>query len=247
MLSVLSYSEVSITGATTLDYNAFGKMHVINTGVTGVSAGNYTVILPTAVGHTGEFVGIRISSSAQNVFTIQGNGGELIGSKYGTATTDVMWANEVSIFKSNGTGWDEFLINRVPMRCYLWKDNAQSTSSNVRAKITFNNCKYAEPPYMNDVLHNQILIPRAGNWALYQTWTNSSGTNPQHAVYKNDYSVDANVLNYAAGLASLPNSGTAKLAKEEFVQGAVTITNAGAIYVESGHDWICFLLVTEVT
>lgn len=93
LVSDLASSEISITSATTA---TISRMHVIS----GTSS-DYTVTLPAVSGNAGKFIGFRIDPTSTKLFTLDGNGSEVIDG----ATTRVMWAGESALLECDGTAW----------------------------------------------------------------------------------------------------------------------------------------------
>ncbi len=109
-LSQMGNSEVSITGATTLNSTAFGKLHVCS----GTSA-NYTADLPAASGNAGKIIGFRMSGVLTKLVTLDGNSSEVIDG----APTRAMWANETAFLLCDGTGWIKIFGRSIPMYCRM--------------------------------------------------------------------------------------------------------------------------------
>lgn len=95
MLS-LRTAEVSVTGTTTLDATAFGKMHACS----GTSA-DYTVTLPTVSGNAGKIIGFRGASALTKLVTLDGASAETVD---GLASI-ILKANEGKLLLSTGTAW----------------------------------------------------------------------------------------------------------------------------------------------
>ncbi|MFI8608503.1 hypothetical protein ACIGFL_09280 [Pseudomonas sp. NPDC077649] len=111
IVSALVNSEVSVTGAVTLDATAFGKMHACS----GTTV-NYTVTLPAASGNAGKVIGFRMASGLTKLVTLDGNASETIDG----ATVRQMWANEVAILLCSGTSWTKIAGKTIPMACGMY-------------------------------------------------------------------------------------------------------------------------------
>lgn len=95
-------SPVSITGATSLDGAALGKIHLCS----GTSA-DYTVDLPTAVGNGGQSLILKGIAALTKVVTIQGVSGQLID---GESTRKFSSEGSFTLM-SDGADWQ--IINEV--------------------------------------------------------------------------------------------------------------------------------------
>lgn len=93
----LGFAPVSITGATTLDSTAFGKMHIC-TGTTSA----YTIGLPTAVGNADKSIAFKGDADGLTVnVTIDGNSGETIDDEDSRQFN----AGGLFVILSDGTNW----------------------------------------------------------------------------------------------------------------------------------------------
>lgn len=107
-LSVLTASEVSITGATTA---TISKQHV----VTGTSA-DYTITLPAASGNSGKFLSFRFGpalTDLSKVITLDGNASETIDG----SVIRLCWAGESCILYCDGSNWFKIAGKTIPMVC----------------------------------------------------------------------------------------------------------------------------------
>ncbi len=86
-------AEIAITGAVTLTSAAWGKSYVCS----GTST-DYTIVLPTAVGHAGERISIRMADALTKLVTLDGNGSETLN----LALTRIQWAGESCVLLSDG-------------------------------------------------------------------------------------------------------------------------------------------------
>ncbi len=89
---------VNVTAAVTLTATAFGSWHWI----TGTTI-DYTITLPTAVGHAGKTIGLRVKDAvvASKTYTLAASSGQNIDG----ATTIALMANATLVVMSDGTGW----------------------------------------------------------------------------------------------------------------------------------------------
>lgn len=110
----------AITGAVTLDATAFGHWHKVS----GTSA-DYTVVLPSAASHAGEWIGFIMLPSLTKLVTIDGASSETING----ATTRIMWAGESAQLMSDGTNWIKIAGKTIPMSCVLKRSTDQSYST----------------------------------------------------------------------------------------------------------------------
>lgn len=92
----LNANIVSITGATSLDATAYGKVHVC----TGTSS-NYTVDLPTAVGNSGRGLVIKGANTLTRTVTVAGSSGQTID---GESSRQLSTSGMMN-FMSDGSNW----------------------------------------------------------------------------------------------------------------------------------------------
>lgn len=95
--TLAAITTVSVTGAISLDATAYGKLHRCS----GTSA-DYTVDLPTAVGHIGETIAFKGLPALTKVVTIDGLTTETIDGEL----TRQIGADGVIVVCSNGTNWE---------------------------------------------------------------------------------------------------------------------------------------------
>src|SRR5574343_1117194 len=112
VLASLLNSTVSVTGATGLTNDAFGKLHIC----TGTST-DYTVTLPAAANNAGKQIGFQMGSSTSltKLVTLDANASELIDGM----TSRIMWSDEVAILSCDGTGWTKIGGKGIPMSASL--------------------------------------------------------------------------------------------------------------------------------
>jgi hypothetical protein len=155
-LSVLSAAEIAITTTATA---TIGRQHLIS----GTSA-DYTVTLPAASGNTGKFIGFRISTSATRLFTIKGNGAELIDG----LNTRIMWKGESAILYCDGTGWKKIAGLSIPMICQMFQTSINTTlfTHNNAIKVPLTGIKVNNTGLMANTGSNRINIVRGGYYSL---------------------------------------------------------------------------------
>ncbi len=151
-LSVLVNSEVSVTGAVTL---TISKQHVIS----GTSA-DYTVTLPAASGNTGKFIGIRISTDATKLFTVDGNGTESIDG----AQSKVMWAGEAATLYCDGSNWQKIAGKSIPMIGSMWQTGAQSISNATPVLCLLDTIDVDNTGMMCNTSTHKLTIKRTGKY-----------------------------------------------------------------------------------
>jgi len=154
-------TENSITGATTLTATAFGKQHVCS----GTSS-DYTVGLPAASGHAGEFIKFRMAPGLTKLVTLDGNSSETIDG----ATTRIMWAGEAATLYCDGSNWFKTDGKTIPMVAGQYKNGGGqvvSTGPNrvklILGSIMESNC----PSDMNDTTNSRVVIVRPGIYHCY--------------------------------------------------------------------------------
>lgn len=169
LLSALINSEGFISGTTTLDSSAFGKMFLC-TGTTS----DYTITLPPVSGNQGKFIGFRMSSGLTKFVTIDGNASEVIDG----LTSRMMWANEVAILMCDGVSWTKIAGKSIPFSAQLSLiSTEQLFSASTYTKIllgTFN----GNHQYPNDVSSNRLIVPRTSyyNLGFGLAWNNTNAT-----------------------------------------------------------------------
>lgn len=181
MLSVLTSSEISVTGATTL---TIGRMHVCS----GTSA-DYTVTLPAASGNAGKFIGVRMARGLTKLVTVDGNSTELIDGEQ----TRVMWASESAILLSDGTGWTKIAGRSITLRARFGVTGtpgagSQSLTNVAPTKIDVDTID-AQSLDMANTTSNEITIKRSGSYRITAAITYYevpvTSNNMQVKVYKN--------------------------------------------------------------
>ncbi len=156
LLSTLTSSEISITGATTA---TISRMHVCS----GTSA-NYTVTLPTAVGNAGKLIGFRMAplASLSKEVTIDGNSSEKIDG----ALTREMWALESCILLSDGSNWFKIAGRSIPQICLMAPSTTTSASSGIVTKINIDTTIIDNTGRMADTTNKKITIIRGGTYVI---------------------------------------------------------------------------------
>lgn len=91
---VTTTTTVSVSGATSLDATAYGKLHVL-------SGTSYTVDLPTAVGNAGKTIAFKGLVGLTGTVTIDGLTTETIDGE----TTRAIGSRGVMVLQSDGTNW----------------------------------------------------------------------------------------------------------------------------------------------
>ena len=114
LLSTLSNTEVSVTGATTA---TISKMHVCS----GTSS-NYTLTLPSTSGNTGKLLGVRMATGLTKLVTVDAGSGKSINNQQ----TRIMQKGESAILLCDGSNWFKIAGTTVPMSCNM----ARATSLN---------------------------------------------------------------------------------------------------------------------
>lgn len=102
IVTAVSVTQVSISGAATLTSTAFGKLHVL----TGSS--DYTVALPAASGNNGLTIGFVGANTLTATVTIDGNASETIN---GIIIRSITTGGSFTLV-CDGTGWT--VMNEIP-------------------------------------------------------------------------------------------------------------------------------------
>ena len=166
MLSVLTASEISITGATTA---TIGRMHVCS----GTSA-DYTVTLPAVSGNAGKFIGFRMSTALTKWVTIDGNASETIDG----SLVRQMHDGESAILLCDGTSWAKVAGKTIPCVCIMAKATNQTgvaitTQTKYQVDTTI-----VDVGGFADTTNKRINIKRTGNYKItpqLRYISNSSG------------------------------------------------------------------------
>lgn len=130
MLSGLVNAEVTIDSAATM---TVGKMHLVTDSGTPV---NYTLTLPAVSGNTGKFIGIRVSAAATKLFTVDGDGSEVIWTIGGAVANRIYVAGESAVFLCDGTRWQVIHETLRMLSFHAHQTNAQSISASTATKVT---------------------------------------------------------------------------------------------------------------
>lgn len=204
LLSILVNTEVVIGATTTI--STFGTMYVAT-----ATTHNYTITLPAVSGNSGKFIGIRISTSATKLITLDGNGSETIDGQ----TTRVMWAAESAILKCDGIGWNKIAGKTRPMTCAMRLSsvdppNAQAINNVTVTKVLLNATDTDNTGTMADITNNRIIIRRPGDYTVtllaYFT-TPAAATRFITQSYKNGAQVfAAEVSAYTSGTYPTPTA-----------------------------------------
>lgn len=154
-MAMLVNAEVSITGATTLNSGAFGKMHACS----GTTI-NYTVGLPAVSGNAGKMIGFRMSPALTKLVTVDGNSSEAIDG----ALTRIMWANEAAVLMCDGTAWVKISGKGIPMVGKIGKTVALASNltKDALTKVTLDTSVIDNTGAMVDTTNNRIGILRSG-------------------------------------------------------------------------------------
>lgn len=176
-------TEIAITGGVTL--STYGKNWVCS----GTSA-DYTVVLPTAVGHAGEYLALRMSSALTKLVTLDGNASETIDG----ALTRILWAGESCTLLSDGANWTKVAGKSKAMICAMrLASGTPSSAQNISTggtptKVLVNQADVDTTGLMADTGNNRITIKRPGYYMVIATVTWSGATAVNRAitqVYKN--------------------------------------------------------------
>ena len=187
---------VSVTGATTLNSNAFGNIHIC----TGTTA-DYTITLPPVAGNVGKIITFQMSSALTKLVTLDGNASELIDG----SSTRIMWANESAILYCNGTSWNKIGGKTISMIGAITPSATQSISNNTDTKRTGMNTKFGADnnvPGMSDTTNSRVVVQRPSKYKIGVAWriTNIGGTgNMEVRIYVNGAETFINSRTNATG------------------------------------------------
>jgi hypothetical protein len=210
LLVPLSQPTVSITGNISLSSTAFGRMHIC----TGTSA-NYTVILPSPTGNSGDFIGFIMGSGLTKLVTIAQNASEKIDG----ANSRAMWANEVAVLYTDGTNWIKAYGKSIPMTCTMYQGSGGVTLTYGNFTVVpMNTMQVDNTGLMADTTNGRINIVRTGTYnfegiisagvpgvstpfQVYITW-NSTANSQSSSNYYVSSSQGVNVTCLALGTAT---------------------------------------------
>lgn len=236
-------SVVSVTGATTLSSSAYGKVHICS----GTTA-DYTVGLPTAVGHDYEVIWFLMSAALTKMVTLDGNSSETVAG----AATQSFWATEVFGAIAIGGVFVKYAYAPVPMVCGMSRiTTPQSLTSGSVTKILLNQVDFDNSGFLGDATNNRINIKRAGrvNVSGVVTFT-STGTISQRSMtlfYKNGVLFDS-----GEGYMGTGTYGATAAVTPIVVAAGDTIdlrglqTSGGNMDAFAGTDRQCQLNVVEI-
>lgn len=160
----IDYSdEVTITAATTLDNEAFGKSHIVS------GSSDYIVTLPAVSGNKGKLISFHITGTA--LFTIKGNASELIDGE----NERVMWKDETATLLCDGGSWRKVAGKSIPFEAVIKRNADQSLTASTVTKILFTD-QIEGPAYLFD--DNGFKCPRPSNYFVQGAarLNNNSGT-----------------------------------------------------------------------
>jgi hypothetical protein len=149
---------VSVTGVTTLNSTAFGKLHQCS----GTSA-DYAVTLPAVSGNGGKVIAFQMSTALTKLVTITGSGTETIDG----SNTRIMWAGETATLYCDGTSWTKIGGKTIPMVAGQTVSTTQSVATGTATKKTLGSAIAANcPAAMNDTANSKITIVRPSVYTL---------------------------------------------------------------------------------
>lgn len=182
MLSQLLYSEVSVTGATTL---TIGKMHVCSDSGT---PANYSATLPAASGNAGKFVGVRMASGLTKLVTLTGHSAELIDG----SNTRVMWAQESAILLCDGTGWSKVSGKSIPFLAQLARAATQSIGGATVTKVLFDTLAFDSSGQVASVSNSKFTLLRPAKISISASWY-SADSGSQSRIHVNSIELKTQV------------------------------------------------------
>ena len=234
LLSDLVSAEVSVSSATSLTSDAFGKMHVVS------GSSDYTVTLPAASGNSGKIIGLRITGTA--LFTIDGNGSEEIDGEL----TRVMWAGESAILLCDGSGWIKIAGKSMPFSSKAWKNATQTVSSETNTVISY---QVKEENFdIFDLATNKMIIPRKSSYQIGNHLYTSISGSVRAGIYYDINGTEGSlfpVVNKAStssGVTGGFSGNFIKFNKDDELRIKVRITGGGDLRAEDTN----FLSITEI-
>ncbi len=147
-----------------------------------VSGANCTATLPAASGNAGLVLEFKLTTApAGNTLTIDGNSSETIDG----ATTLVLYAlNESVTLLCDGSNWKILIDGRIPHRCLLTNNAAQTISNSTLTIVTFNTETFDDYG-MHSTSSNtgRINILRTGQYWLFAFTIFASATTGVRQIY----------------------------------------------------------------
>lgn len=210
MLSTLTSSEISITGATTA---TISRMHVCS----GTSA-DYTVTLPTAASNAGKFIGFRMATGLTKIVTLDGNGSETIDG----ATTRLMWAGEAVVLMSDGSNWARINGKSLPMMGTMLRSSDQSIGSGATDIHVETDTADVNVGGMVDTTNFRFNIRRPGTYRYqgHVRYNNASfGADAYVSIWKNGTMVGQTQIGWNMGsYGGISLGGMLTLAASDYVE-----------------------------
>lgn len=151
-------TEVAIAGAVALDAAAFGKNHVCS----GTSV-DYSVTLPSPVGHAGKVIGFRMSGALTKLVTLNAGLGVAIDGQQ----TRVMWAAETAWLLCDGANWFKVAGASRPMMARMrYTDNTGFTVSAITETVVQMSEVQFDDGSLCDLANHRIIVRRAGRYVI---------------------------------------------------------------------------------
>ncbi len=161
----------SVTNTTNADATlAYGTLSFFK-ATTG--AHNATLPAPSA----GKIIGLQIDPSSTKLITLVRNGSEKID---GVAASQIFWAGETVILRTDGTDWFTIGGKKKPMSCNLYNNESAGSfidlASGVSTLITLTGVNSDNTGLMADTGNNRITIQRGGTYVV-NSWVQFCGDN----------------------------------------------------------------------
>lgn len=148
--------EIPISTGTTLTNSAFGTCIVCSGTVA-----DYTVGLPTPVGHANEWIAFRMSLALTKLVTLDGGGPTLQG-----AATQIMWAGETAVYMSDNTNWIRIASQFRSMIAGMSLSTNQTIAGSTMTPIDLDQVDFDNSGFLGDASNNRINIVRPGRLSI---------------------------------------------------------------------------------
>lgn len=234
-------TEIAITSGGTLTSTAWGQSYVCS----GTTA-DYTVVLPTAAGHAGERIRIRMADALTKLVTLDGNASETLDG----SLTRILWAGESCELRSDGTNLVKVGGVTKPFTAVLSRTTNQTLTSATWTALVMNT-QVSGAAVLYDSVNGRVAIPRPGLWSVQLgahltsvagSAINYLGIGLSSATPTLPYTQNPNVST-STGSTDGTTIGTLSAVAGDYVAGAIYATGGAPVVDASTPP---FLAVAEV-
>ena len=214
ILSVLTASEVAVTGAVALDADAYGVMHKC-------SGSTYEVTLPTPVADS--WIGFRFETGLTGIVTVGLNGSEDIN---GRSADRKYTYGETAIYFCDGTDWWAQEQLRM-IACDVYRNAVQDVDASTTTVIEFDTEDYDSHACYDAVTNYRFTPDAPGIYGVAVCVRLAESLNNGEALWVGYHKIAVEhwVMNTRVGAAGAPTmsfSRTVELnGSTDYVQGIV--------------------------